>query len=271
MQVLLALLFSALPQDNSFTDPPVSETATATNSAVASASRPPAVLPPSNNAEAPTRGAAAATLSGRIRELRRSLLGGGDKVRQAETQALDFYQTEYDGILQRLQSLKADTIAEQVDYETLLDSVLLQEDPERAESIARKARNKAEDLRRLRDQQEGLEEQGSLASSTVAGLRQRIDERERLLEDFEAGRDPERQLFLPPGIFAAAGESSEEPENPFDRQLLEDLALRDPQRARGIIAERDPALYELLWPPRPPHDLLRRIIHLPPKDPPGSR
>jgi hypothetical protein len=210
-------------------------------------------------------------LKERIHDLRGALLGGGRKVQEAEEEAITFYRREFNDYAAEVSELEGDTISTRTDYERLLEDVLGEADPERQAALARKARRKKGELAELEEQRRDLLAQRDLAGEMVNTLQNRMEDRRKLLADFEAGRDPERHLFLAPGIFRPAPADRAAEGEAFDRELLRDLAVKDPERARALIAETDPVLYLELWPLVPPPGLFAEVLVFPPPDPPGSR
>ena len=213
-------------------------------------------------------------LRGRIHDMRMNLILGGDKVRQAEGQAIDFYQQKMEVVDQRLDSLSADLSEKRATYDVTLEDALGARSSEaRAKSMQRALALRSE-IHALEQEAQDLEANRKNIGRMVSAVEARGREREALAARIETAGGFEDALGLPmAGIGLAPDISIQEASSPFDDQVfVRELWQRDPRGAARILFEADPARY-VQWrtPLQPPGAALRKAMTFPLPDPPGMR
>ena len=217
-------------------------------------------------------GSEAATAEGlrqRIRDMRMNLLLGGDQVRQAEEQAIDFYVGKTRSVEGRMDDVATELVELRASYDVVLDRAL--------ESGSEEALREAQPLRSritaLESEENGLIERRERLSELVAAVEDRDRDRRRLVDQVESASAlpdsfgvPMMSIGLaPPPIAAEASVPLE------DDQLLQDLLARDPAKAKSMYFAADPERYWRRFPLQPPARTLVGAMRFPLPDPVGRR
>lgn len=225
-------------------------------------------------ADTETHTATAEELRGRINSMRMDLLLGGDRVRAAEAEAIDFYGQKREFVEQRLDTLESDLSEKRATYDVLAGRALDASTPE----LRRKALGEAAGLRAELSSMERetgeLGERRNRLRDLVGAVEARDRERQKLAADLETGADATSALggipFAGIGLAPAAMPVAEV--DPLtDDALVADLLERDPAAARRLLFELDPKGYFDRFPLQPPAALLPTAIPFPLPDPPGRR
>lgn len=213
-------------------------------------------------------------LRARIRDMRMNLLLGGDQVRRAEEQAVDFYSQKARSVDGRIDDVATELVEVQANYDVALERALAN----RGTTAGREALEDAAPLRaRIRDlesEADSLNDKRSRLSELVDAVESRDRERRRLVDQLESASidadglgAPMMSIGLAPNVSAPieAGAPLE------DDALFADLMAMDPRGARALLYEEDPGAYWRRFPLTPPADVLRSAMRLPRPDPVGRR
>lgn len=253
----------------------------ATVASVASAQEgpPPAERNPIDKAEADSEAEAepdgvlieAVELRGKVRDMRRSVLGGGPAVEKAEREALSFYRKKISQNARRIDELRTQRDAKDAEYRLALDSTLEAKNKETSEASARKAATLRAEIEEIDVEIDELSEQRDRISAAVAAIQARMNRRKRILDHFETPEEITSMPFLGEDVLGP-DEGDLVGGDPFaDSAFLADLLRRDPAQARRILFDRDPMRYWKLFPLTPPVSSLHKAIPFPPADLPGNR
>ena len=212
-------------------------------------------------------------LRNRIHEMRMSLVLGGDSVRSAESEAVEFYGNRIGLIDQRLDAIAADRTEKQASYDIILERLLVSENG--AERLANmgEAQTLRLQLEALERETRDLNAKRSGLNGLIAGVETRGREREKLRTRLEVDDSFEGDVGLSLGSVGLAPDVElDSGASPLDDDLLiQDLLTRDVSAARRLIFEVDPEHYWQRFPLRPPAGALREALGFPPPDLPGGR
>ena len=227
-------------------------------------------------ADATTPSSASTTaeaLRGRIHQMRMDLLLGGDLVRQAETEAIGFYERKADFVDRRMDTLGSDLSERRTAYEVVLDRALVSESGAARLRALEEAQPLRKEISVLEAERESLGEKRERISQLIASVASRERDREKLVELVESTEAVPDTLGLPwTGIGLAPASAPVEPTSLLeDDALLTDLFARDPVGARRLVFDADPVGYWEVFPLQPPADALRAALVLPLPDLPGYR
>ena len=212
----------------------------------------------------------AVELRGRVREMRRSVIGGGPAVEKAEKEALGFYRRKISRNASRVDELRTQRDAKDAEYRLALDATLEANDKATSDAAARRASALRKEIGDLDAEIEELVRQRDQLSAAVASIQRRIDRRRKIMEHFDAGEEIETLPFLGEDVLGPDDEGLGG-DDPFaNSAFLEDLMRRDPARARLMLFQRDPVRYWQLFPLTRPEGTLRKAIPFPPPDLPGK-
>jgi len=212
-------------------------------------------------------------LRGRIHEMRMNLLLGGDRVRAAEREAVDFYSGKAELVERRLDTAQAELSEKRATYDLVLARALqANTETGRREALDEAAVLSAE-VEELRSESHDLGRKRENLSALVAAVEERERDRDRLVTQLETSSDFDHGFGLPlAGVGLAPAIAVDPPPSPLaDEQLVNDLLQRDPIGARRVLFEADPAAYWQRFPLRPPADLLGAALEFPLSDLPGQR
>jgi len=211
----------------------------------------------------------AVELREKVRNMRRSVLGGGPAVEDAEREALVFYRRKIQETAGRIDELRTDRDAKDAEYRLALDYTLEAKSPSKGEASARHAARLKAEIAGIDAEIAELVTQREQLSGASAAISARIDRRKRVLTHFDS--DPEILQPLPFLGEDVIGPDEEDlaASDPFaDGEFLSDLMRRDPDQARRILFERDPTRYWRMFPLTPPESVLRKAFPYPR---PGNR
>jgi len=210
-------------------------------------------------------------LRNNIHDLRMRLLLGGDRVRSSEAEAMEFYRQKTVSIDRRLDDVATDLAEKRAEYDVALERVLDTPGGDRR-AAARRASLLRQQRQDLEDEATNLEQGRLQYEQAVELVRKRGRERERLVNQLEAPPSTGGFLAAPlPGLGLAPEPLPESGPMLTSPELVEDLLARDPERARQILIELDPAEYWRRWPLQPPVHVLRSTLRFPLPDLPKSR
>jgi hypothetical protein len=212
----------------------------------------------------------AVELRGRVREMRRSVIGGGPAVEKAEKEAMGFYRRMISRNASRVDELRTQRDAKDAEYRLALDATLEANDKATSDAAARRAASLRKEIGDLDAEIEELVRQRDQLGAAVASIQRRMDRRRRIMEHFDAGEEIETLPFLGEDVLGP-DEEGLGGDDPFaNSAFLEDLMRRDPARARLMLFQRDPVRYWKLFPLTRPEGTLRKAIPFPPPDLPGK-
>lgn len=233
----------------------------------------PASIQDPSSEQAPGSSVNAEALRARIRQMRMNMLVGGERVQEAEREAVTFYSGKADSVDQRLDTLNSDLSETRASYDVILDRALAEQDPklqQRALAEAQPLRNK---LSAIQNEASGLQEKRENLSNLISSVASREDERRRLVNQIESAEAIPDSLGVPfAGIGLAPSVAPVSSGSPLENQaLLGDLLDRDPVAARRLLFNADPDGYWQQFPLQPPAGVLSKALRFPLPDLPGRR
>jgi len=224
--------------------------------------------------EAPVRSANAEALRTRIHDMRMNLLLGGDRVRQAEREAIDFYSSKAELVDRSLDGTEVELSEKRASYDVVLDRALNSDgSASRTKALGEAAALRGE-ITSLESDSANLSSKRANLARIVTAVEARERDRERLVAKLETSSDFDHEMGLPFTSIGLAPSVSAEPvaASPLDdANLVRDLMERDPRGARRTLFELDPVRYWELFPLTPPAPQLRRTLSFPLADLPGRR
>ena len=213
----------------------------------------------------------ATRLKDRIHAMRMSLLSGGDKVRKAESEALDFYHRRVKKLDARLDAVATDRAEKGAEYDVVLERILAASSPPaRRASVAQASRLRGQ-IQGLEAETDNLNKGRNRFLQAIALVKDRGRQRQRLAARVDSQSQPDLLTAPLPGIGLAPEPVPSTVAILSEPGLVEDLLGRDPRRAREIILELHPEEYWRRWPLRPPAEILRSALPFPLPDLPGKR
>ena len=252
MVPLLSLSLLCLPQD---APPPAAKPASAKPVEASPKAAPPDVT----------------QLKDRIHAMRMSLLVGGEKVRNAESEALDFYHRKIKKVDERLDTVAAERAEKGAEYDVVLERILAASSPPaRRASVAQASRLRGQ-IQGLEAETDNLNKGRNRFLQAIALVKDRGRQRQRLAARVDSQSQPDLLTAPLPGIGLAPEPVPSTVAILSEPGLVEDLLGRDPRRAREIILELHPEEYWRRWPLRPPAEILRSALPFPLPDLPGKR
>jgi hypothetical protein len=225
----------------------------------------------------PTGGAASAgdaeALRSRIHDMRMNLLLGGDKVREAERQAADFYSGKSALVEDRLDSIEVELAEKRASYDVSLARALEAPNLEAKRKAMGEAGLLRAEITELDEERTALGGKRDQLGQLVAAVEARDRDRDRLVAKLETTSDFGHELGMPLFSIGLAPVTEAAPaSSPFeDGALIEDLLARDPLAARGLLFDLDPAGYWQRFPLQPPRAALAEALAFPLPDLPGTR
>ncbi|MGK0482839.1 MAG: hypothetical protein ACJAQ3_002821 [Planctomycetota bacterium] len=213
--------------------------------------------------------ATAESLRSRIRDMRMNLLLGGDQVRRAEEEAVDFYVGKTRSVENRMDDVATELVELRASYDVVLDRAL----DTGSEDALREAQPLRGRISVLESEEKNLGERRERLSELVASVEDRDRDRRRLVDQVESASAlpdsfgaPMMSIGLaPPPVPGEALLPLE------DDALLNDLLERDPRRAKSLYFAADAERYWVRFPLRPPTTELREAMRFPLPDPVGHR
>jgi hypothetical protein len=220
-----------------------------------------------------TTPATAEDLRVRIREMRMNLLLGGDQVRRAEGEAIEFYKGKARALDGRLDDVASQLAEARASYDVALERALAQSDTAAGDQALQEAQPLRAEISTLVAEQEDLIERQGRVADLVEAVESRDRERSRLADQVESAALRPEDLGIPMGSIGLAPpplpSASMAPLE--DEALLGDLLQRDPRSARRLLFRSDPAGYWQRFPLQPPKGALAKAMRFPLPDPPGQR
>ncbi|MEM9381343.1 MAG: hypothetical protein AAGB93_15425 [Planctomycetota bacterium] len=219
-----------------------------------------------------TTPASAEDLRVRIREMRMNLLLGGEQVRKAEAEAVEFYEGKSQTLDRRLDDVAAELTEVRATYEVTLDRALSNGGVGGGDAL-KEAQPLRARISNLESEEDDLQRRKARVNEMVQGVASRDRERQRLADQVESASVRPEDLGMPlSSIGLAPPPIATEASAPFDDDaLLGDLLERDPRSARRLLFQTDPTRYWERFPLRPPTRELSQAIRFPLPDPPGQR
>jgi len=235
-----------------------------------------AVQEPAVEAQEPAAGSQtgdAEALRARIHEMRMNLLLGGDNVRQAETEAVDFYYGKMELVEQRLDDVHADLAEKRASYDVLMQRALEASSPEARRTSLQSAQEIKLELGEFEREAAELRVTRERLSKFASSIEARKSERSRLSVQLETTGSADSGLGWAMGSLGLAPETvAREPASVFDDPaFVADLLARDELGARRILFEADPVRFWEHFPLKPPETALRQALAFPVPDLPGRR
>ena len=220
---------------------------------------------------APPESSGVGDLKRRIHTMRVTLVAGGEKVREADSQALEFYGQKAEQLARRGDAVATDLTERGAEYEVALERVLSATSPEARKAAAEEAAKLRHGIAALEAEADDNTKRRRQFQRAADLVRERVRQRARLAERLDA--PGEASLLVPPLPYLGLAPDSlgGEEQALADPDLMDDLMRRDPRRARRILCELNPAAYWRRWPLLPPADILRKALPFPLPDPPGGR
>ena len=211
----------------------------------------------------------AEALRQKVRDMRMNLLLGGDQVRRAEEQAVDFYVGKTRSVENRMDDVATELVELRASYDVVLDRAL--------DSGSQEALREAQPLRvritTLESEETGLFERRDRLSELVAAVEDRDRDRRRLVDQVESASAIPGSFGAPMmSIGLAPPPLPSEAEVPLENDsLLQDLLARDPAKAKSMYFAADQERYWRRFPLRPPIRELQGAMRFPLPDPVGRR
>ena len=210
-------------------------------------------------------------LRGKVRNMRRQVLGGGPAVVKSEKEALKFYRGKIQEMARRTDDLRTQRDSKDAEYQVALDTTLQSDDPTERAEAAREAQQLKSQIRGHDAEIAGMEKRGEALGRGVEGIQRRISKRQRLISQFERNDIVDDMPYLADDVLGddddagAAG-------NPFsDEGFIDDMLKRDPEAARRLLFDADPVAYFERFPLKPMTRSLKKALPFPPADLPGAR
>src|SRR6185503_2852223 len=237
-----------------------------------SAAPSPEAQPPEVSAAHEIGSARVEALRARIHGMRMDLLLGGEKVRQAESGAAQFYKGKVETIDQRLDSVAGELIALKANYQSTLGRTL-QSSSEARPAALREAADQRARILALETEESELGERREHVEKLVGAVEARGRQRERLAAKIDSYTDYGEAFAMQlGGIGLAPDVETASASSPLsDDGLIQDLLALDPAGARRVFFEDDPEGYWRRFPLRPPESVLRNVLKFPAPDLPGQR
>jgi hypothetical protein len=217
--------------------------------------------------------ATAEDLRVRIREMRMNLLLGGDQVRRAESEAIEFYKGKSRTLDQRLDDVASELAEARASYDVALDRALAQSGTAAGDQALQEAQPLRAEISALEVEREDLIQRQSRVADLVDAVESRDRERSRLADQVESAALRPEDLGIPMGSIGLAPPAlPPEMVAPLENEaLLGDLLERDPRAARRLLFRSDPEGYWQRFPLEPPRSALAKAMRFPLPDPPGQR
>lgn len=231
---------------------------------------------PASDAAAPAPRAVETTaeeLRARIRTMRMNLLLGGDQVRRAEAEAVDFYSQKSRSVERRIDDVATELVEARATYDVTLDRALANRGSAAGQEALREAQPLRARITSLEDEADSLQQRRDRISELVQAVESRERERRKLVDQLESASIGPDDFGAPMmGIGLAPDVAAQEATAPLENDaLFEDLLARDPRGARALLFEQDPEAYWRRFPLNPPARALRSALRFPRPDPVGRR
>ncbi len=212
----------------------------------------------------------ASKLRSRVRDMRKQVLGGGPAVQNSEKEALRFYRGKIQEMGRQSDDLRTKRDSKDAEYQVALETTLQSEDPSERGEAAREAQQLRRQIGDLDEQVAAMEKRGESLGRGVESIQRRIDKRKRLVSQFERNDIVEDLPYLEDEVLGGEEDIGGAGSNPFaDEGFIQDLLKRDPEAARRLIFDADPAGYWKRFPLKPSAKAVRKL-RFPPADLPGK-
>ncbi|MHC4261441.1 MAG: hypothetical protein ACYSWX_02895 [Planctomycetota bacterium] len=200
-----------------------------------------------------------------IRDMRMNLLLGGDRVRTAEREAIEFYGERAGFVDQRLDTVDSDLAELRASYDVAVERALSATSAAQRTKAFREAQPLRGSIESLESERSELVGKRDRLHGLVDSIRARDDDRERLVAQLESSTALPDTLGMPSlGVGLAPPPLPAEPISPLeDTALLQDLFERDPEGARTLVWDLDPIGYWEIFPLQPPTEPLRAVLRFP--------
>ena len=219
-----------------------------------------------------SRSASAEELRSRIHDMRMNLLLGGDRVRAAEAEAIEFYKSKVGAIDDRVDTIHVELAERRASYDIALERTLGARDAASQRDAMTEASGLRAEVASLETEASGLEKRRTHLYKMVASVEERDRERERLVAQLDTGGALDTGLDFSFGGVGLAPAATPVETSPLDNdEFVNDLLRRDPRGARRILFESDADAYWRRFPLRPPTSALKRALAFPLPDLPGRR
>lgn len=208
----------------------------------------------------------------RIRDMRKNVLLGGEKVQQAQAEATDFYKRKITDLDHQLDTTQVELTEKRAAYQVSLDRTLGGAGAKVRSSSIREAAGLRAQVTALERDKNNFEHQRQRLTTMIRAVEAHDRERDRLAARLETATEPSELLALPlPPVGLAPDVPDAEAEVILDQELVRDLMSRDERRARQVLFEADPRAYWEMFELRPPTKSLSEALTFPPADLPRQR
>lgn len=224
---------------------------------------------PSDAVEATAEG-----LRSRIRDMRMNLLLGGDQVRRAEKEAVDFYSRKTRSVEGRIDDVATELVELRAKYDVVLDRALASRGTAEGAEALREAQPLRAQIVVMEGEADALNGKRNRLSELVASVEERDRDRQRLVDQLESSSIAPDDFGAPMmsiGLAPKVDMPSDGPSPAEDDALIRDLMARDPRGTKALLWEEDPAGYWDRFPLQPPAAPLRKALLFPRPDPVGRR
>ncbi len=205
--------------------------------------------------------AKAAELRARVRDMRRSVLGGGPSVESAEREALSFYRRQVHETARKIDELRTDRDVKDAEYRLALDATLSADDAESENRAARRAGKLKKEIGDLDARIADLNRQRTQLGNAVVAIQNRMDRRRRVIGRLEEEATFHTLPFLGETVLGPDDEDLDTGDPLLENdEFFADLMDRDPDKARRMLFLRDPQKYWLMFPLTPPEGVFREAF-----------
>jgi hypothetical protein len=228
-------------------------------------------VPTEASSPAPGSSTSLEDLRSRVHGMRMSLLFGGDKVKGAETEAMNFYNQRIEAVNQSLDSIHTDLAEKNASYDAALQQSLSGKDG--AAAAMQRAQGLRAEIASLEHESSELSSTSANLSKLVQTVQARQREREVLAARLEGSMGVDMPTNFTLGSVGLMPDVQVRPDvSPFDDpRLVQDLFARDPVAAARLLYAADAARYRRVFPLQPPAQPLRKALAFPLPDLPGKR
>ena len=213
-------------------------------------------------------------LRSRIRDMRMNLLLGGDQVRKAEKEAVDFYARKTRSVENRIDDVATELVELRAQYDVVLDRALASRGTAEGAEALREAQPLRAQISVLEGDADSLNGKRNRLSELVASVEERDRDRQRLVDQLESSSiDPDDfgAPMMSIGLAPNVGEPIAAAAPAQDDALIRDLMARDPRGTKALLWAEDPTSYWDRFPLQPPAAPLRQALRFPRPDPVGRR
>lgn len=213
-------------------------------------------------------------LRSRIRDMRMNLLLGGDQVRRAEKEAVEFYGRKTRSVENRIDDVATELVELRARYDVVLDRALASRGTAEGAEALREAQPLRTQIGVMEKEADALNGKRNRLSELVASVEERDRDRQRLVDQLESSAiapddfgAPMMSIGLAPNV-DMPGDGTAPAD---DDELIRDLMARDPRGTKALLWNEDPDGYWERFPLQPPATPLREALRFPRPDPVGRR